>query len=88
MKVHSLAPYEFRGSKLPKGESEFDFDALNTSDKAFFEGLVKAEIVKVLTDAPKEPEKADGDAGKVDGGDASASSDPPAPPPAPKKKPQ
>lgn len=53
MKVHSLAPFEFRGGlKLPKGESDFDADALKTDQRSFFDGLVKAAIVTILDETP------------------------------------
>lgn len=56
MKVHSIAPFEFRGGiKLPKGDSDFDVESLNKDGRAFFDGLVKAAVVTILPEQPAEP---------------------------------
>lgn len=51
MKIKSLCPFKFRKGLLPKGESDFDLALLNSSERKYFDGLVKAKVVEVLPDA-------------------------------------
>lgn len=51
-KIRSLAPYAFRhGLKIPKGESELDFDALPKDARRYIDGLIKAAVIVVIPPA-------------------------------------